>query len=251
MIVWSGATFIHIDNLVFFYKLLMYTLSLPLPSMVVLFNYNNGVGQLFVRKWWEDFSSPSHFHNSDENGSASTALAGHWLPWCHPCVRGWTRRRRWCSTLWLSSSASGLWEERLLFPSKPRMGSPPSPSPTPSLVIQRIPSTLLLLLLLALPPGAVGVAAAAVGQPEESVIANGLPVTRLPRLVPHLPPRPQLHLLLPPPSLSTSGGELPRRGGQLFHPLHHHQPLHCKLHLHHLQLHLHYLMILAIVVFYL
>ena len=106
---------------------------------------------------------------------------------------------------------------------------------TPSLVIQRIPSTLLLLLLLALPPSAVGVAAAAVGQPEESVIANGLPVTRLPRLVPHLPPRPQLHLLQPPQSLSTSG----MRGGQLFHPLHHHQPLHCKLHLHHLQLHLH------------
>ena len=64
-------------------------------------------------------------------------------------------------------------------------------------------SSTLLIFLLALPPSAVVVAAAAVGQSEESGIANGLPVTRLPRLVPHLPPRPQLHLLQPPQSLST------------------------------------------------
>ena len=63
------------------------------------------------------------------------------------------------------------------------------PSPTPSPVIQRIPSTLLLLLV-ALPPSVVVVAAADVDQPGESGIVNGLPVTRLPRLVLHQPPSP-------------------------------------------------------------
>ena len=69
------------------------------------------------------------------------------------------------------------------------------PSPTPSPVIQRILFTLHLFLLASLSSVA---AAAAVGQPGESGIANGLPATRLPRLVLHQPPRPLLHLLQPP-----------------------------------------------------
>ena len=77
------------------------------------------------------------------------------------------------------------------------------PSPTLSPVIQRIPSTLHLSLLASLS----SVAAAAVGQPGESGIVNGLPVTRLPRLVPHQPPRPRLHLLQPPQLLGVTGRE--------------------------------------------
>ena len=175
---------------------------------------------LFFLEWWEDMLQvfSFHFHTSDENDSVSTTLlAAQQLLGCHPCLWGWPQRRRWCSTLWLSSSASGLWEESVPFPSRPRTGSPPSPSPIPSLVIQRIPSTLPLLLL-ALPPS--GVAAVAVGQPGESEIVNRLPVTRLPRLVLHQPPRPRLHLLQPPQLLRVSG----RQKGPTWTPSPSHQP---------------------------
>ena len=67
---------------------------------------------------------------------------------------------------------------------------------TPSLVTQRIPSTLPLLLLALLPSVGV-VAAVTVARPGESETVNGLPATRLPRLVLHLPPLPQLQFLQP------------------------------------------------------
>ena len=82
------------------------------------------------------------------------------------------------------------------FPSDQGRGHHP-----PSLVIQRISFTLPLLLLALLP----SVVTAAVGQPEESGILNGLPVTRLPRLVLQQSPSPWLHLLQPP--------QLPRPSG--------------------------------------
>ena len=73
-----------------------------------------------------------------------------------------------------------------------RMGSPPLPSPTPSLVTQRIPFILPLL--------ASGAAIDIVAQPGERGIA-----TRLPEPVLHRPPLNQLQLLQPPQPLRPSG----------------------------------------------
>ena len=77
------------------------------------------------------------------------------------------------------------------------MGSPPLPSPTPSLVTQRIPFILPLL--------ASGAAIDIVAQPGERGIASGLPATRLPEPVLHRPPLNQLQLLQPPQPLRPSG----------------------------------------------
>ena len=92
----------------------------------------------------------------------------------------------------------GCWAvgERQPFLSTLRMGSPPLPSPTPSLVTQRIPFILPLL--------ASGAAIDIVAQPGERGTVNGLPAIRLPvtRLVLHWPPK--LHLLqLPRPPRSS------------------------------------------------
>ena len=93
----------------------------------------------------------------------------------------------------------GCWAvgERQPFLSTLRMGSPPLPSPTPSLGTQRIPFILPLL--------ASGAAIDIVAQPGERRIASGLPATRLPEPVLHRPPLNQLQLLQPPQPLRPSG----------------------------------------------
>ena len=85
----------------------------------------------------------------------------------------------------------GCWAvgERQPFLSTLRMGSPPLPSPTPSLVTQRIPFILPLL--------ASGAAIDIVAQPGERGIASGLPEPVL-----HRPP---LNQLQPPQPLRPSG----------------------------------------------
>ena len=103
----------------------------------------------------------------------------------------------------------GCWAvgERQPFLSTLRMGSPPLPSPPPSLVTQRIPFILPLL--------ASGAAIDIVAQPGERGIASGLPEPVL-----HRPPLNQLQLLQPPQPLRPSGIQ----GGPTWTPSPSHPP---------------------------